>query len=643
MRSGSALAGGPVPSLRLHAYVKGGLRGDGAGKAAATRLATSLVSLGRRGRAAVAIVIYAALSVALFSSTWVHPASWSIGVVGDPQQLMWFMGWSPFALTHGLNPLFTSYIDYPGGVNLMWNASLLLPATVLGPLTALAGFVVAYNVLMTLAVALSAWTAYLLIRRYVSSQVAAGVGGALYGFSPFMTAHSLGHSQLTLAFMPPILLLLLDETVHVQRRRPYVSGLLLGVAAAAQLLTGEELLAITALAGFLLLCLAVAMRPDQVRPHLRHAVIGLVSAAIVFLILVAVPIGFQFFGPQHIFGAAHTPNIYVNDAFSFIVPTRLMLLSPAGAIALSDRFSGNVVEASSYVGVLLALLLAFITVRYWRRLEVRLAALTSVLVTILSMGITIHIAGKNTTIPVFVLGVVFLLVQRNRAGWLMVFLTFFGWLAMSRLPVLNNILPARLMLVVYLLAGLLIAVWLDEVREWGPQQQWLGWLAAAASLVLLLPAVPYPSSQVAIPAFFAGGAASRIPEGSVALVVPFSISGDARAMIWQEQTGMRFRMPEGYAFIPDPGPRRERLSPPPSATQSQAIAVAQGRAGPLTDQTRQQILSELRSWHVQTVVIGPMTNEQQEVDLFTSLFGQAPEPVDGVYAWWGVDALLSRP
>ena len=34
-----------------------------------------------------------------------------------------------------------------------------------------------------------------------------------------------------------------------------------------------------------------------------------------------------------------------------------------------------------------------------------------------------------------------------------------------------------------------------------------------------------------------------------------------------------------------------------------------------------------------------MTNEQQEVDLFTSLLGRAPEAVGGVYVWWGVDAL----
>ncbi len=194
----------------MRASVDDGLRHGGSGKPAATLWATNLVNFGRRRSAAAALVIYTGLAVALFSRTWVHPTTWSVGRIGDAQQMMWFLAWPPFALTHGLNPIFTNYIDYPGGVNLMWNTSILLPGVVLGPLTQLAGFVFAYNFLMTGGLALSAWTAYLLIRRYVSSQAAAGVGAALYGFSPFMTAHSLGHPQLTVAFMPPILLLLLD-------------------------------------------------------------------------------------------------------------------------------------------------------------------------------------------------------------------------------------------------------------------------------------------------------------------------------------------------------------------------------------------------------------------------------------------------
>ena len=51
----------------------------------------------------------------------------------------------------------------------------------------------------------------MLLRRFVSSQLAAGAGALLYGFSPYMTAHSLAHPNLTAAFIPPLVLLLLDN------------------------------------------------------------------------------------------------------------------------------------------------------------------------------------------------------------------------------------------------------------------------------------------------------------------------------------------------------------------------------------------------------------------------------------------------
>ena len=595
------------------------------------------MSFGRRASAAIALVIYTGIAVALFSSTWIHPTTWSVGVGADPQQVMWFLGWPPFAITHGQNPIFTDYIDYPVGVNLMWNTSEPLPALVLGPLTHAGGPALAYNVLVTAAVALSAWSGFILIRRYVSSQIAAGVGGALYGFSPLMTAQSLGHPHVTMAFMPPVLLLLLDEIARVQRRPPLVSGLLLGLAAAVQLFIGEEVLATTAIVGFLILCLAVGICTDQIKPHVKPALLGLVIAAVVFGVLVAVPVSFQFFGPQRPFGAIQPPNTFVSDAWSFFLPTKLFLLAPASATAFADRFSGNAVETNSYIGVLLSLLLASTVVRYWRRLEVKLAALGSVLVAILSMGTTIHIGGRTGSIPVFALGLVFPLLQRYVPGRLMLYLTFFGWLALSRFPVLDHIIPSRLMLLFYLLAGLLVAVWLDELNAWQPIQRRLGRLAVAASMVLLVPAVPFPSTRQSVPAFFVGSAASRIPTGSVALVIPYSTGGDARAMVWQEWAGMRFRMPEGYAYNPN---RDSQLSPPPSATQHQILAVAAGRSDTMSDETRQQILSELKSWHVQTVVVGPMTNEQQEVDLFTALLGRAPQTVDGVYVWWDVGALI---
>src|SRR5207249_3259302 len=186
-------------------------------------------------------------AVLLFASTWAHPAAAWIGDDRDPHLLIWYLGWVPRQLGSGHNPLFTTYVDYPAGANLMWNPAIFAPATLLWPVTAAFGPVVSYNVLATAAVALSAWCGFLAVRRLVTNDLFAGVAGLLYGFSPYMVAQSTRHLHVTLAVFPPIALILLHEVLVRQRRSPVLMGALLGGAAAVQLLTSEEILATTAL------------------------------------------------------------------------------------------------------------------------------------------------------------------------------------------------------------------------------------------------------------------------------------------------------------------------------------------------------------------------------------------------------------
>src|ERR1700730_3772526 len=100
----------------------------------------------RLSEEAMDLAVYVGLAVALFSDTWRHPTTWSIGVnTGDPQLMMWNLAW-PMLPSHASSLLFTDYQYYPGGVNLMWNSPMLLPALVLSPVTWLGGPVLAYNV-----------------------------------------------------------------------------------------------------------------------------------------------------------------------------------------------------------------------------------------------------------------------------------------------------------------------------------------------------------------------------------------------------------------------------------------------------------------------------------------------------------------
>src|ERR1700730_3117663 len=146
-------------------------------------------------------------------------------------------------------PLLTTHLDYPAGVNLMWN------------------------------------TAFLPIRRYTNSWLAAFLGGLLYGFSPFMVAQALGHPQMTAAFTPPLMLIALDELIVRQRHRAVWLGLALGAMGAIQLMIAEEVLATEALIAALGVALLVGMYPGQLRIPAPFFLRGLGAAAVTILVI----------------------------------------------------------------------------------------------------------------------------------------------------------------------------------------------------------------------------------------------------------------------------------------------------------------------------------------------------------------------
>src|SRR6266536_2873999 len=274
-----------------------------------------------RSPALATLVVFLALAVWHFRLTWTAPRGATIGGHGDPWLFVWFLKSDQLAVTHAHSPLFSHELNVPGGVNLMWNTSVILPGVLLAGVTAWLGPVFTYNLLVTLALPLSAWAASLVFRRYVRSQLAAAVGGLLYGFSPYMVAHALGHLHLILAVTPPLLLALLDEVLVRQRAAPWLLGLALGVVAAAQLLTAEELLASELLA----------------------------ATGALGLLLVAWPLRVQLAGPQRPHTPIQRPGVEVTDLANLVVPTGLQRFAPAAAVAVSDHFTGNGTEWNGHL------------------------------------------------------------------------------------------------------------------------------------------------------------------------------------------------------------------------------------------------------------------------------------------------------
>ncbi len=590
------------------------------------------------------LLVYVAIAFGIFASAWRDPFHRNLGFAGDPSQFMWFLAWVPYAITHGLNPFFSNFADYPAGANLLWNTSIPLVALIFWPVTVALGPVAAYNLVVTLALPLTAWCGFLLLRRYVGSPLAAGLGGLLYGFSPYMLGQSLAHPQMTMAFLPPLILLLLDEIVRAQRRRPALLGSALAVAGAAQLLISEEVLVATGLAAFVLLVTAAALWPGAVLPRARYAAKAFAVAGVLFLALAAWPVGFQLFGPQHVTGSPHEPNVYVSDLLGFWVPTQIEWLAPAPALRVSAHFIGNLSEWDAYLGIPFTLLLAFTAVRHWRSGWVRLAVLAGSVLAILSLGVTLHVGGTvKAWLPAFTLGLAFLILPGEVPARALVLLTFGAWLALWRLPLLSSVIPDRLTLLVYLMAGMVLAVFVDWLLGLDRRRLTVGAVALVLALLPLVPRLPYLTTTIQDPAFFTSrGQASRMPEGSVALIAPVVTFSNVEAMRWQATSGMRFRMPEGYLFVPAPPPAGSRLLAPPSVTTNALIEARDGRTTAVGDaRVRQSIRAELAAWNVRTVVLGPMVNQDAAVALLTWALGRPPEAVGGVYVWWDVDASLT--
>jgi hypothetical protein len=552
--------------------------------------------------------------VGLFWTTWQAPTARVVGSNGDPFVYVWFLRWFAFSLTHGLNPFLTDYVNYPQAYNLLWNTPAPLAGWILTPVTLAWGPVLAYNIIITAALALSAFAAFAALSRYVESPLAAAVGGLVYGFSPYMVIQAVGHWHMVMAVTPPLLLVLLDEIVVRDRRSPVPLGAMLGLVAAAQLLLGEEILATEVLTAAVGVVVLAVLYRHQVRARAGRVVRALAVATAVALPIAAYPLWVQFFGPNAIHGVIQPRNLYVTDVLNFAVPTDFQWLAPRAALDISLRFTGNGSEWNGYLGLPLLLVAGFTAVRYWRVPLVRVASLLALTMAVLSLGPHLHVGGRDTSVRL-------------------------PYLLIDHLPLFGNLLPNRLALYVALFMSLLLAIFVDRLlRQPRVAPRLAAVVCVVAVLLPLLPRWPYQFSSTDTPSFFTDGAAQRIRDGEVVLMAPFSSTlATAGALVWQAQSGMRFRIPEGYLFTAGPG-GQARLGPEPFALSRRMGDIYDGTGAtvPPTAAEMDQYRQDLRSHGVGAVVIGPMPHQGELLELFTFILGRRPEAVDGVYLWQDV-------
>ncbi|MGG5261030.1 hypothetical protein [Phycicoccus avicenniae] len=528
--------------------------------------------------------------------------------VQDQQAFEWYLGATAHNLVSLSNPLFSDLQNFPTGVNLMANASILGIGVPFAPLTLLAGPEVTFVLVELLGLALTATAWYWLVRRRLAVHPAAAfLAGALAGFGPGMVSHANGHPNFVVQALVPVIL---DRLLRVlEGRHPVRDGVVLGLLAAWQVLIGEEVLLLTALGVLVAGAVWLAHR----RPPLRPALTGLGVGGLVALVLVAVPLWWQFRGPQSYASIYHPPA--GNDlAQLWGRATRTVAADPWASAALSM----NRTEENSFFGIPLWVAAGATVLLLWRSVLVRALAAVVVVTCWLSLGEEVTLHGVPLGVP----------------G---------PWALLEHVPVVENVLPTRFTLVALPALALLLALGAEGLRR--AVDRWVGApgtglpVALVAAGIALAPVVPTPlvvDPRPVVPAFFTEGLwRDHVDDDGSVLAAPPPNVADARALEWQAAARWGFPVVAGYFVGPDTTPERGgQYGATPTALTSWLAQVAEaGTALPVGADQRAGFVTDLRAGRVDAVVLPEDRSAAAALrSSLTSLLG-APQRVGGVYLW----------
>jgi hypothetical protein len=284
--------------------------------------------------------------------------------------------------------------------------------------------------------------------------------------------------------------------------------------------------------------------------------------------------------------------------------------------------SGDIVETGGYIGVPVLILTCYLSWRSRRSPRTQLAVILLLVAAVLGLGPHLAIDGRLSPIPL-------------------------PFLMLNHLPLLDNLLPARMALEVGACLAALIAFGLDDMhrdpastaesgRRW--RRAVLAAVALAVLVVTWLPQWPYVRSQaVTMP----GVVARAVPPGNpVVLTYPFPSLFGMQAMMWQTEDDFKFRLNGGYSYHPT-----SSGAPISGASLMRPLEVQQfltasggcplcGSAVPVSPQLVASTRTFLSRYHVRLVVVDrSVGNSGAVMELFNDALGH-PKILAGHFAVW---------
>jgi hypothetical protein len=563
------------------------------------------------------VALYLLAAFALTWRLWADPAGRMVaGNPGDINLFAWFMRYSATAVSHGRLPaLVTTGLNAPQGINLMWNTSFLLPGILLTPVTLLAGPQTSLTILLTAGFAGSAASLFWVLRRWGAGLIAAGLGGAVYGFSPALLYAGIGHFHLQFAVLPP---LIIDTLLRILtgRGRTWLAGLSLGLLVAAQLFTGEELLADTVVAAVIVVAVLILGHPRATIAAVRTRVLAIAAGLGIAVAVAALTCGYalwvQFRGPLASRGSPWVVSEFHNYPYAFVTPSGALLFHTSASAATAANYPLPLPEYLAYLGWPLLIVLAIAAVCFWRDPRVRLTAVTFALLELFSLGVVSESAG-GWHYPASVL----------------------PWHWLQHLPVLADLLPDRLSILADGAAGALLAFGLDRAYALGARigrPRLIGLPATAVAVLAMAPLIPLPVPVTGVTPLPAGWQAAfaglRLAPSDHVLLIP-----DLRlGMRWQADTGVPGSMVGGGATI-EPAPDGQATSyvdqrrPTAEYLEALYLGLPAGRAP-----SQAQVRADLAYWQP-TAIVAVTTANTPLGRYLTAEFGRPAIAVGDMLGW----------
>jgi hypothetical protein len=442
-------------------------------------------------------------------------------------------------------------------------------------------------------------------------------------------------NQLNIAFLaiPPLVILLLDQLLIRQQRSPYRVGAGLTVLLVLQFFISTEVLLITLIFSALgIVCMVIAARirnPDSIAPRVRHALQGLVTAAVATTAVLAYPLWYLLKGPAHLTGPIWSNGNITQSGTSLTSFLSAGNLGQLGAeMTRFGGYQGPQLPGLGYLGVGVVVV-AVLGIVIWRH-DTRLLLFGAL--GLAAAVLSLH-PGHGYWVP---------------------------WTLFHNLPWIGDIVEVRFTIVLTLCLAVMTGITLDRGRTWltsnhpaigglkpGTIAALIGTVMLLPSAIALWPNIPLTARAVILPRWYVQ-VGSKLPPGKVLLSYPLAFSGLQSSQAWQAVNKMSYSQAGGG------GPQGQVGRAGSAKAGFQVLFSASLPLGPAPGPSPSNlaaIRAALTSWEVTTIVIPDQPNlprymqgrsSAYAVGLLTAAMGEPPNYSHSAWVWSAV-AVQSQP